>query len=218
MMKKVAINSISKRQLRRDKMRQEIIAVSKRAFASSGYWAASLRNIADELGITAAALYNHFKNKEEILWEIISGNLDGLLKLIMAELSQDSPSASRFKNIIKLHIRYTVVHATDTKIISEDGHFLNDRYFAASQEKQRTVLHVYRACITELAESGPFVIPDVTICALYALSAVNGTSRWFRPEGKWSVDQVADVVAELILKSIRSSDHCASDGLERSQG
>ncbi len=205
-MKKTGMSS-NKRELRRDKMHQDIITASTRRFAQSGYWAASLRDIAEDMGITAASLYNHFESKEQILWEIIGGTLDRLQKLVIAEMSQDAPALTRFRNILKLHICFTIENATDTKIINEDGHFLSDRLFAAAQERQRTMLNVYRACIAELAASGYFKIPDATVCAFYALSAVNGASRRFKPGRKWSLEQVADSVAELILKSFRNQEN-----------
>jgi hypothetical protein len=121
-------------------------------------------------------------------------------------MSRDAPALTRFSNILRLHIIFTIENTTDTKIINEDGHFLSDHLFAAAQERQRTMLNVYRAYIAELAASGHFKIPDTTVCAFYALSAVNGTSRWFRPGGKWSMEQAADLVAELILKSFRNQD------------
>ena len=89
------------------------------------------------MGITAAGLYNHFESKEQILWEIIGGVLNRLQKLVIAEMSQDAPALTRFRNILKLHICFTIENATETKIINEDGHFLSDRLYAAAQERQR---------------------------------------------------------------------------------
>jgi AcrR family transcriptional regulator len=47
--------------------RQRILDVSRHLFTEQGYDGTSLREIADELGFTKAALYYHFQSKEEIL-------------------------------------------------------------------------------------------------------------------------------------------------------
>ncbi|PNV83505.1 MAG: TetR/AcrR family transcriptional regulator [Sulfurimonas sp.] len=46
--------------------KQKIIKASSTLFSEHGYKATSVRKIASEVGIRESALYNHFKNKEEI--------------------------------------------------------------------------------------------------------------------------------------------------------
>ena len=47
--------------------RQRIQAVALELFAEQGYDKTSLREIAERLGVTKAALYYHFKSKEDIV-------------------------------------------------------------------------------------------------------------------------------------------------------
>ena len=53
------------------KTRQKILKTSLRLFASKGYRNTTVRDIAGEIGIKQSALYNHFKNKDEILETLI---------------------------------------------------------------------------------------------------------------------------------------------------
>lgn len=57
---------------RGDRTRSSILDVSLKLFATSGYKATSVRDIAGELGIKQSALYNHFKNKDEILSTLVA--------------------------------------------------------------------------------------------------------------------------------------------------
>jgi AcrR family transcriptional regulator len=52
---------------RRGDTRHRIQAVAIELFAQQGYEKTSLREIADRLGVTKAALYYHFKTKEDIV-------------------------------------------------------------------------------------------------------------------------------------------------------
>lgn len=54
------------------KTRERILDVSLRLFTEQGYDGTSLREIAEELGVTKAALYYHFKTKEEILESLLA--------------------------------------------------------------------------------------------------------------------------------------------------
>ena len=49
----------------------KILLTALRLFARDGYEAVSVRNIAEELGMTKGALYRHYKNKREIFDSIV---------------------------------------------------------------------------------------------------------------------------------------------------
>src|SRR2546429_4986714 len=55
--------------------RSRVQKVALELFAEQGYEKTSLREIADRLGVTKAALYYHFKSKEEIVWTIVDDYL-----------------------------------------------------------------------------------------------------------------------------------------------
>ena len=67
---------------RRTDTREQIRRLALELFAERGYDGTSLREIADRLGITKAAVYYHFKTKEEILASLVGdffGEVDELV-------------------------------------------------------------------------------------------------------------------------------------------
>src|SRR5262245_29183203 len=69
-------------QARRGDTRQRIQDVALELFAEQGYEKTSLREIAERLEVTKAALYYHFKTKEDILislFQDLARPLDELL-------------------------------------------------------------------------------------------------------------------------------------------
>ncbi|MFI5799209.1 TetR/AcrR family transcriptional regulator [Streptomyces sp. NPDC051677] len=50
----------------------EIVRAARDSFAENGYAKASLRDIADRAGITHAGLLHHFRNKDELLAEVLA--------------------------------------------------------------------------------------------------------------------------------------------------
>ncbi len=54
-----------------ERTRQEILAAAKELFMAQGYTATSMRQIARAVGITPAAIYNHFSGKEEIFTTLL---------------------------------------------------------------------------------------------------------------------------------------------------
>jgi AcrR family transcriptional regulator len=59
--------------------RAEILEAAERIFVAEGYEGATIRKIADEVGVSSTALYMHFADKACILHEIVEGVLSQLL-------------------------------------------------------------------------------------------------------------------------------------------
>ncbi len=63
---------------RRTDTRQQIRVVALELFAEQGYEKTSLREIAERLGVTKAAVYYHYRTKEEILTSLLDEHLAGM--------------------------------------------------------------------------------------------------------------------------------------------
>ena len=57
--------------------REEIIAAAVRVFGRKGFSAASMADILDEAGVSAGALYGHFRSKAELVNEVASSVVAG---------------------------------------------------------------------------------------------------------------------------------------------
>lgn len=58
---------------KRSGTKDKILKISTTLFSKLGYKGASVRKIASEVGIRESAIYNHYKNKEEIFLEVAKG-------------------------------------------------------------------------------------------------------------------------------------------------
>jgi len=59
--------------------RERILEKSLTLFSEKGYRAATMRDIAAEVGVRQGAIYNHFKNKEEILETLLNDLMESAL-------------------------------------------------------------------------------------------------------------------------------------------
>jgi len=98
------------RQQRRGNTRQRIQDVALELFAEQGYEKTSLREIAERLGVTKAALYYHFKTKEEILVSIFDDRTQPILDLI--EWGRRQPHTLETKQEIVRRYSETLAGAT----------------------------------------------------------------------------------------------------------
>jgi len=57
-------------------LREQILTAAKSLFIQHGYHGLAMRQISDALGVTKAAIYYHFKDKEELFLAILTIHLD----------------------------------------------------------------------------------------------------------------------------------------------
>jgi AcrR family transcriptional regulator len=76
--------------------RVRIQAVALELFIEQGYEATSLREIAERLGVTKAALYYHFKTKEDIVASLVQDRIEALEEMLdWAEKQPQGPELRR---------------------------------------------------------------------------------------------------------------------------
>ncbi|HIB37330.1 TetR/AcrR family transcriptional regulator [Mesonia sp.] len=86
----------------------EIILTAAKLFRKKGYNAVSMRDLASELGIKAASLYNHIKSKQEILSEIVLQVAERFTTHIDEIYPQEVSSIKKLEAIIQNHIEITI--------------------------------------------------------------------------------------------------------------
>ena len=95
------------------KTRDKILKHALKLFSSKGYKATTVRDIAGAIGIKQSALYNHFKNKDEILETLISNLTSSAIVTIFDD--KESPELHKQGKSLLMSI------ATTFKLISFDG-------------------------------------------------------------------------------------------------
>jgi AcrR family transcriptional regulator len=78
------VKGMSSRAVQAERTRRQILQTARRLFNEYGYDAASLQMIADELGLTKAAVYYYFRAKADIRHELVRAELERLETLLDA--------------------------------------------------------------------------------------------------------------------------------------
>jgi len=102
--------------------RQRIQQIALELFTENGYEATSLREIAERLGVTKAALYYHFKTKDDIIESLVNDRMARLEELIVWADAQPRTVATRREALR----RYS-------DMLHEQGHHGLMRFFERNQ-------------------------------------------------------------------------------------
>ena len=177
--------------------RNEIIRTAAKMFASKGYHATTIDEIAKEFGITKPSIYYYIKSKGEILREIISGMMEPLEKVAKVGRA-DRPAKERLETIIRMLTTYAAERKEITLIAIEQNNVLPKRSRDALERRQKEVNQVLQQTLKEGMEEGTFTMDDIKITS-YAISAVAiYIYRWYNPAGTFTPDQIADQFIHLL--------------------
>ncbi|MGH6985802.1 MAG: TetR/AcrR family transcriptional regulator [Caulobacteraceae bacterium] len=88
--------------------RAEILAAAERIFVAEGYEGATIRKIADEVGVSSTCLYMHFKDKDEILGEIAEQLMAELLSINSEISSRPIDAVARVRLMLEEYIRFAL--------------------------------------------------------------------------------------------------------------
>jgi AcrR family transcriptional regulator len=97
--------------------RAEILEAAERIFVAEGYEGATIRKIADEVGVSSTALYMHFQDKGAILLEICEGVLKQLLDRNAAIAAKPLDPVVRVKMMLEGYIRWGLQHPNAYQLV-----------------------------------------------------------------------------------------------------
>jgi AcrR family transcriptional regulator len=161
---------------RRGDTRARIQQVALELFAEQGYERTSLREIAERLDVTKAALYYHFKSKEDIVRSFTEDYFAQLDALVEWGRSQP-PSVHRAHDILERYIGI-VVDGSEVFMFLERNQAL---VHASEEDGKRHRFEHFRPRLNALVDviAGQGVPPRSRVRATAAIFAVSASCMFF---------------------------------------
>ena len=135
--------------------RGEILAAAERIFVQCGYEGATIRKIADEVGVSSTALYMHFRDKSEILHEICQAAFEKLLDTDLEIIRRRIPAESKVRIMLEAYMNFGFENPNAYRLVfltrpqeAEQG------AESVAQDMGRQVFDQFHSCVKELAEQG----------------------------------------------------------------
>jgi TetR/AcrR family transcriptional regulator, cholesterol catabolism regulator len=187
--------------------REEIIETAIDLFDELGYHKASVRDITERMGLTKAAIYYHFKNKEEILFNIVDQATKELLYIFKSSISDDKEPIDNLRDLIVNQILYMKVHRKKVKILVEDKRFLSGELNALAKNKEKTIFYLFRSYVEKMQETGSLRAFDLTTATFGIFGMINWLYHWYRPNKKLSIEKLAEQIVNILFHGLLSSNN-----------
>ncbi|MCT2543722.1 TetR/AcrR family transcriptional regulator [Streptomyces sp. NBC_00257] len=181
---------------------RRLLVAAVDAFAERGYHATTTRDIAGRAGMSPAALYIHYKTKEELLHRISRIGHDRALFVLEAAADGGGTAAERLAEAVRSFVRWHAERHTTARVVQYELDALGEEHRTEIVELRRRSDAVVRRIIGEGVQAGEFDVPDVPGTTLAVLSLCIDVARWFNEQGSRTPDEVGELYADLVLRMV----------------
>src|SRR3954471_165968 len=193
---------IGERVLRRTAARRsEILRAAARVFRRRGLAAAGMREIAEEADLSPGNLYYYFSGKDELLLFCQERTLEHMLTAVEKARARPGSSADRLREVLRAH-----VHAMLDELEGATAHLevelLPEPLRRSVIQKRDRYERAVRKLVKQGIAGGEFARCEVALVTRAMLGAVNWTARWYRPDGRQSVMQIAGSLSGYLVKGL----------------
>lgn len=196
---------------------QEIVDAAAQIILHKGYSATSIQDIADSVGILKGSLYHYVRSKEDFLYRIIKDVYDEALADIAGVSAMKAPALEKLAAFVRAHVVFAAAHLTAYTIqVREFDRLAQERRDEIS-EGGESYVHVLQEILEAGQEEGAVDEAfEPRLIAVILIGLLNSMTRWYRPDGPLTPEQLADVYVSLILPAVASGASVdASGGLEK---
>lgn len=178
--------------------REQIREVALELFSEQGYDKTSLREIAERLGLTKAALYYHFKSKEEIVGAIVESYL-GEVDDLIAWAKQQPPTPETRHELLRRYSEVVAEQAGSMRFFQQNPSGLKTSEIGARFRDRMSTLHGL------LHDAGDSLVVQVrAFLAMIGQHVAQGGFGEVEPDRELRRQAALQVGLELLDRSERS--------------
>jgi AcrR family transcriptional regulator len=134
--------------------RSEILEAAQRIFYEFGYEGATVRKIAEQVGVSSTAIYLHFPDKRAMLTEIAAEAIGMLLAEAQQIAVQPVDAKERARRILQAYVRFALDHQSAYMVVFSDAQREISKGEDVALSVFRAYFLVFVGILTELAKAG----------------------------------------------------------------
>lgn len=166
-------------------------------FNERGFHATSLDDVAASLGISKPTIYHYLGNKEQVLVECLTIGLHQLREAADLARTVSGNGADRLRSFL---LRYAEVNMTGFGrcVIRTGEEMLSPESVERLRLLKREIDQAMRGLIEEGIADGSIAPADPKLLAFTLAGALNWPARWYDPNGKLDVGELADQMVTIL--------------------
>ena len=181
---------------------EEILAAAARVFREKGYHGASVRDIAESVGLLKGSLYHYIRSKEDLLARLFDGALEETVGELERIAASDASPRARLHEMVRTYVRAVTANLDAVGLYLREWRALPPPELTRLRARRRAMRSLFEDIIREGVRKREFVAADVKISALAILGMCNWLFEWYRPRGRLNPEKLAGELADRAVRSV----------------
>ena len=182
--------------------RAEIIEIAAKLFKIKGFTATTMRDIAEQVGIEAASMYNHIKSKDEILQAICFKISNEYISQLNAIENQSKSPVEKIKELIRLHVRIIITDIDSISVANNEWKHLSEEALTAFKDARRDYEQRFATIIEAGIAAGELQPINISVALFTILSAVRWVELWYKNDREISPEILEENIISLLMNGL----------------
>ena len=183
--------------------KEVIIDKATRLFMEKGFGSASMRDIAEHVGVEAASLYNHIQSKSEILQDICFKVANQFITHLEQVEASGSSAIQKMEILIRFHIRMMLQQYESIYISDHEWRHLPEPYLSNFLNQRRHYRKRLAAIIEQGVQSGEMKQIEPYVAVLTILSAISGIESWQRSRKTITEEMLEENMVRFLVEGLK---------------
>lgn len=187
--------------------KQIIIQEAATLIRDKGYVAMTMRDLATQVGMEAASLYNHIKSKEEILHEICFSLADIYTKKMSEVKASKKSPIDKIQSIVELGITINSKSAPLASVMNDEWRHLSSPEKEQFLDMRKSFEHDFIEIIEEGILKGELKPVDPTLALYTILSSMRWLQHWYYADNGFPYEDIKSNIVNMIFNGLSASDN-----------
>ncbi len=173
-------------------------------FRDKGYAAASIRDIAEKVGIEPSSIYSHIRSKEDILIKICMDAAFYFTKGMEEIVEKPTTSLEKISDLIDLHITAVINEPTSATVFTDEWKHLPEKPLQEFLSRRKWYENQWREILVFGMNEGVILQTDPAIMFQTILSSVRWINTWYTVEKLPKMHIVRQELKGFILRGLKN--------------
>src|SRR5512139_1377721 len=186
--------------------RAELLGTAAEVFASRGYSATTVREVADAAGMLGGSLYYHFDSKEAMVDEILSTFLTDMWETNERILGSGLDARETFETLVVESFRLIDDYRPAIVIYqNESNHLAANPRFAYLNDSHRRFREMWLSVLDRGVLEGAFRADlDTGLVYRFIRDTVWVAATWYRGDGPLPAEEIARQYIAMVLEGLQA--------------
>jgi AcrR family transcriptional regulator len=173
-----------------------------RLFATRGYEATGIRDVARDVGLSLSTIYHHVGSKEDLLVAIATAAMEDLRGAAEEALAGATSPPERLAALVEAHVFVHGRHQLEAIVSDNELRALSEPSRKGAVKLRDRYETLWQQVLDDGVASGDFVAEDTRLVRLALLQMCTGVAYWYSAAGDRSLEHIAETFADLSLAMV----------------